>query len=48
MVNGQSEARAVVIGISDGYQTEIIDGLREGEVVVEKQARSSGLGLFGQ
>ncbi len=50
MVNGQLEERKVVIGISDGFQTEIIDGLRDGEVVVERQAKpkSSGLGLFGQ
>ncbi len=42
MVNGQIEERAVVIGISDGYQTEILSGLNEGEVVVvEKKASSS-------
>ena len=34
MVNGQLQERPVVIGISDGYQTEIVDGLEEGEVVV--------------
>ncbi len=34
IVNEQIEERAVVIGISDGYQTEIVDGLEEGEVVV--------------
>ena len=40
MVNEQTEERTVVIGISDGYQTEIVDGLEEGEVVIEKRARS--------
>jgi RND family efflux transporter MFP subunit len=34
MVNVQIEERAVVIGITDGYQTEIVSGLNEGEVVV--------------
>ena len=37
MVNEQIEERPVVIGISDGYQTEIVDGLNEGEVVVERR-----------
>jgi len=34
MVNEEIEERAVVIGISDGYQTEIVEGLSEGEIVV--------------
>ncbi len=34
-VNGKVEERRVVTGISDGTQTEIVDGLSEGEVVVE-------------
>ena len=34
MVNEQIEERPVVTGISDGYQTEIVDGLDEGEIVV--------------
>jgi RND family efflux transporter MFP subunit len=48
MVNGQTEERTVVTGISDGLQTEILDGLREGEVVVVErtQPKSSGTGLF--
>lgn len=47
MVNGQAEEREVVIGISDGFQTEIVVGLEEGEKVVERRSRSqpSG-GLF--
>lgn len=41
MVNEQTEERRVVIGISDGFDTEIVDGLDEGEVVVvERRARS--------
>ncbi len=36
----QIKERTVVTGISDGFQTEIVDGLKEGEVVVEKRARS--------
>ena len=40
MVNEQTEERRVVIGISDGFDTEIIDGLNEGEVVVvERRAK---------
>ncbi len=34
MVNEEIEERPVVIGISDDYQTEIVKGLDEGEVVV--------------
>ncbi len=41
MVNEEIEERPVVTGISDGYQTEIVDGLQEGDVVVvERRARS--------
>ena len=41
MVNDETEERPVVTGISDGFQTEIVDGLNEGEVVVvEKRAKS--------
>ncbi len=36
VVNEQIEERPVVIGISDGLQTEIIDGLDEGELVMRK------------
>ena len=39
IVNGQTESRTVVIGISDGFQTVIVDGLEEGEVVIEKRAK---------
>jgi RND family efflux transporter MFP subunit len=50
MVNGQIEERVVVIGISDGVDTEIVSGLNEGEtVVIEKKAptKSSGGFIFG-
>ncbi len=40
MVGGQAQERVVVTGISDGYQTEIVSGLKEGEVVVERRAKS--------
>ncbi|MDH5695150.1 MAG: efflux RND transporter periplasmic adaptor subunit [Dehalococcoidia bacterium] len=49
MVDEQIEERSIVTGISDGFQTEIVDGLDEGEVVViEKRAKPepSGPGLF--
>ena len=40
MVNEQTEERRVVIGISDGFDTEIVSGLNEGEVVVvERRAK---------
>jgi len=42
----QIEERPVVTGISDGLQTEILDGLDEGEmVVVERQARPEPTGM---
>ncbi len=37
LVNEEIEERPVVVGISDGFDTEIIDGLNEGEVVVVKK-----------
>ena len=49
MVNEEIEERPVVTGISDGFNTEIVSGLSEGDVVViETKAKSSGSGgLFG-
>ncbi len=45
-INGQIEERPVVTGISDGLQTEILDGLDEGEiVVVEKRAKPEPTGM---
>jgi len=44
--NGKTEERIVVVGITDGIQTEVISGLSEGEtVVVERAAQQSG-GFF--
>jgi multidrug efflux pump subunit AcrA (membrane-fusion protein) len=34
VVNEQTEERQVVTGINDGFDTEIVSGLNEGEVVV--------------
>ena len=39
IVDEQSETRTVVTGVSDSFQTEIIEGLKEGEEVVERKAR---------
>ncbi|HUV56640.1 MAG TPA: efflux RND transporter periplasmic adaptor subunit [Dehalococcoidales bacterium] len=36
VVDKQTEERLVVVGLSDGFDTEIIDGLKEGEVVLRK------------
>ncbi|MFC2020486.1 efflux RND transporter periplasmic adaptor subunit [Chloroflexota bacterium] len=36
MVGGENEEREVTVGISDGFQTEIVSGLEEGEMVIEK------------
>lgn len=47
-LDGQLEERAVVVGISDGLQTEILSGLAEGEMVSVEKHGTSGLGgLFG-
>ena len=53
MVDEQIQERPVVIGISDGYQTEIVSGLDEGEtVVIESRAKTEssqpGGFLFGR
>jgi len=47
MVDEQIEERPVVIGISDGFQTEVKEGLEEGEVVVIPVKTSSGSEGFG-
>lgn len=39
-VNEQIEERRVVIGIDDGFQTEIVSGLKEGEMVMQKRGGS--------
>ena len=47
MVNEQIEERPVVIGISDGFDTEIISGLQEGEMVITRVKRETSTpGLF--
>lgn len=57
--DGQTEKRAVTTGLSDWQNTEIIDGLSEGEQVIvsgsssttssssSQQSQSGGLGIFG-
>jgi RND family efflux transporter MFP subunit len=40
MVGEQTEPRSVVVGISDGLQTEIVQGLSGGETVVETGAEA--------
>ncbi|NQT31837.1 MAG: efflux RND transporter periplasmic adaptor subunit [Deltaproteobacteria bacterium] len=46
-VEGQLEVRPVVIGISDGLQTEILEGLSEGDMVsVEKRGITELGGFF--
>jgi len=49
IVNEELEERPVVTGISDGFDTEIVDGLDEGEVVLvgTKASASGSGGLFG-
>jgi HlyD family secretion protein len=49
MVDEEVEVRPIVIGISDGFQTEIIDGLDEGEMVaveIQAEPEPSGGGGF--
>jgi RND family efflux transporter MFP subunit len=47
-VDGQLEKRAVVVGISDGLEAEILAGLEEGEMVsVEKRGTTELGGFFG-
>lgn len=38
IVDGETEERLVVVGLSDGFETEIIDGLSEGEVIQRKSS----------
>jgi len=49
MVNEQLEERPIVIGLSDINQTEVVDGLSEGEIVVieRKVKPETGGGFFG-
>jgi len=47
MVDEEIEERPVVTGISDGFDTEIVSGLSEGDVVViETKVKPSAPGLF--
>jgi len=47
MVNEQIREKSVVLGISDGYQTEIVGGLHEGEtVIIETPAKPEPSGGF--
>jgi multidrug efflux pump subunit AcrA (membrane-fusion protein) len=47
MINEQIEERPVVTGISDGFDTEILDGVSEGDVVmIETKVKPSAPGLF--
>jgi len=47
MVDEEIEERPVVTGISDGFDTEIVDGLSEGDVVViETKVKPSAPALF--
>ena len=47
MVNEEIEERPVVTGISDGFDTEIVGGLNEGDVtVIETKVKPSAPGLF--
>lgn len=48
MVDEQIERRSVVIGISDGFQTEIKSGLEEGEIVVIELGAESELEPSGR
>ena len=47
LVNEEIEERPVVTGISDGFDTEIVSGLNEGDVaVIETKVKPSAPGLF--
>jgi HlyD family secretion protein len=45
-VDGQLEQRAVVIGISDGLKTEILEGLSQGDMVAVEKSGTTDLGSF--
>jgi HlyD family secretion protein len=45
-VDGELEQRPVVIGISDGFQTEILEGLSEGDMVTVEKRGTTDLGGF--
>ncbi len=47
IVNGQTQTRPVVTGISDNFNTEIKEGLSEGEIVVEARVKPETGGLLG-
>ena len=49
VADGETELRQVVTGLSDGFETEIVEGLEGGEVIIERRTRagSSGAGFLG-
>jgi HlyD family secretion protein len=46
MVEGRPQEREVTPGVTDGIQTEVLDGLAEGETVVVERASQQNPGLF--
>ncbi len=48
LVNGQTQEGPVVIGLSDGQQTEIVKGLDEGQTVVLDKKQLASVIAFGQ
>ncbi len=46
MVDGKTAEKVVTTGISDGIQTEIIAGLKEGDTVVVERSNQAAPGLF--
>ena len=45
-IDGKNEEQVVTAGITDGVQTEIVSGLKEGDTVVVERANSASPGLF--
>lgn len=46
VVNGKFEERVVAAGVSDGFETEILSGLSEGDIIVEARTKPTN-SLFG-
>ncbi len=45
-IDGKNEEQVVTAGITDGVQTEIVGGLKEGDTVVVERASSTAPGFF--
>jgi HlyD family secretion protein len=48
IINETSQSQIIQTGITDGLNTEVLSGLKEGDIISTSRTTSTGLGIFGQ